>query len=171
MERLDREGRRQRIGLLDCSCEGANAHHGYADVDGCSTVSVEGICTSSSSRTAVLEHLIQANITDAVITGCNGKPCPKPFIENIDRLDVRLHGLNLMAIQNHRVANPTPNLDVRVGLNMLPSLFTESARQQNLTKLIEENQYIKAIEIKGQEISNWSANYLDTDHVPYTSAQ
>jgi len=79
VERLDREGRRQRIGLLDCSCEGANAHHGYADVDGCSTVSVEGICTSSSSRTAVLEHLIQANITDAVITGCNGKPCPKPF--------------------------------------------------------------------------------------------
>ena len=171
VERLDREGRRQRIGLLDCSCEGANAHHGYADVDGCSTVSVEGICTSSSSRTAVLEHLIQANITDAVITGCNGKPCPKPFIENIERLGVRLHGLNLMAIQNHRVANPTPNLDVRVGLNMLPSLFTESARQQNLTKLIEENQYIKAIEIKGQEISQWPANYLDTNHVPYTSAQ
>ena len=171
VERLDREGRRQRISLLDCSCEGANAHHGYADVDGCSTVAVEGICTSSSSRTAVLEHLIQANITDAVITGCNGKPCPKPFIENIDHLGVRLHGLNLMAIQNHRVANPTPNLDVRVGLNMLPSLFTESARQQNLTKLIEENQYIKAIEIRGQEISQWPANYLDTDHVPYTSAQ
>lgn len=171
VERLDIEGRRQRIALLDCSCEGANVHYGHANVDGCSTVTVVGICTSSSSRTAVLEHLIQARITDAVITGCDGNPCPKQFKENVDHLGARLHGLNLMAIQNHRVANPTPNLDVRVGLNMLPSLFTESARQQNLTKLIEDNQYIKAIEIKKQEISQWPANYLDTDHVPYISTQ
>ena len=28
VERLDHEGRRQRIALLDCSCEGANVHHG-----------------------------------------------------------------------------------------------------------------------------------------------
>ena len=53
VERLDMEGRRQRIALVDCSCEGGNAHHGYAAVDGYSTVSVRGICTTSSSRTAV----------------------------------------------------------------------------------------------------------------------
>lgn len=171
VERLDMEGRRQRIALVDCSCEGGNAHHGYAAVDGYSTVSVEGICTTSSSRTAVLEHLIQANITDAVITGCDGNPCPKQFKENIDHLGVRLHGLNLMAFQNHRVANPTPNLDVRVGLNTLPSLFTESARQQNLTKLVEENQYIKAVEIESQVISQWATDFLDSDHLLYQGGQ
>ena len=171
VERLDREGRRQRIALVDCSCEGANAHHGNANVEGCSTVLVDGICTSSSARTSVLEHLIQASITDAVITGCDGKPCPKPFTENIDRLGIRLHGLNLMAIQNHRVTHPTPNLDVRVGLNTLPSLFTESARQQNLAKLIEDNQYIKAVEVEGRELNHWSSNYLDMDHVLYPSTQ
>ena len=171
VERLDMEGRRQRIALVDCSCEGGNAHHGYAAVDGYSTVSVEGICTTSSSRTAVLEHLIQANITDAVITGCDGNPCPKQFKENIDHLGVRLHGLNLMAFQNHRVANPTPNLDVRIGLNTLPSLFTESARQQNLTKLVEENQYIKAVEIESQFISQWATDFLDSDHLLYQGGQ
>ena len=171
VERLDMEGRRQRIALIDCSCEGGNAHHGYAAVDGYSTVSVEGICTTSSSRTAVLEHLIQANITDAVITGCDGNPCPKQFKENIDHLGVRLHGLNLMAFQNHRVANPTPNLDVRIGLNTLPSLFTESARQQNLTKLVEENQYIKAVEIESQFISQWATDFLDSDHLLYQGGQ
>lgn len=171
VERLDMEGRRQRIALVDCSCEGGNAHHGYAAVDGYSTVSVEGICTTSSSRTAVLEHLIQANITDAVITGCDGNPCPKQFKENIDHLGVRLHGLNLMAFQNHRVANPTPNLDVRVGLNTLPSLFTESARQQNLTKLVEENQYIKAVEIESQVISQWATDFVDSDHLLYQGGQ
>ena len=171
VERLDMEGRRQRIALVDCSCEGGNAHHGYAAVDGYSTVSVEGICTTSSSRTAVLEHLIQANITDAVITGCDGNPCPKQFKENIDHLGVRLHGLNLMAFQNHRVANPTPNLDVRIGLNTLPSLFTESARQQNLTKLVEENQYIKAVEIESQVISQWATDFVDSDHLLYQGGQ
>ena len=171
VERLDMEGRRQRIALVDCSCEGANAHHGYAAVDGYSTVSVEGICTTSSSRTAVLEHLIQANITDAVITGCDGNPCPKQFKENIDHLGVRLHGLNLMAFQNHRVANPTPNLDVRIGLNTLPSLFTESARQQNLTRLVEENQYIKAVEIESQVIKQWATDFVDSDHLLYQGGQ
>ena len=171
VERLDMEGRRQRIALVDCSCEGGNAHHGYAAVDGYSTVSVEGICTTSSSRTAVLEHLIQANITDAVITGCDGNPCPKQFKENIDHLGVRLHGLNLMAFQNHRVANPTPNLDVRIGLNTLPSLFTESARQQNLTRLVEENQYIKAVEIESQVISQWATDFVDSDHLLYQGGQ
>ncbi|MGB1098357.1 MAG: twin-arginine translocase subunit TatC [Poseidonia sp.] len=167
VERLDIEGRRQRIALLDCSCEGANAHHGYADVDGCSTVSVEGICTSSSSRTAVLEHLIQAKITDAVITGCNGNPCPKQFKENVDHLGARLHGLNLMALQNHRVANPHPNFDVAVGLHTLPSLFPANARQHNLARLIEEKEYIQAVEVEWQNINHWSTDYLEIDHVLY----
>lgn len=167
VERLDIEGRRQRIALLDCSCEGANAHHGYADVDGCSTVSVEGICTSSSSRTAVLEHLIQAKITDAVITGCDGNPCPKQFKENVDHLGARLHGLNLMALQNHRVANPHPNFDVAVGLHTLPSLFPANARQHNLARLIEEKEYIQAVEVEWQNINHWSTDYLEIDHVLY----
>lgn len=167
VERLDIEGRRQRIALLDCSCEGANAHHGYADVDGCSTVSVEGICTSSFSRTAVLEHLIQAKITDAVITGCDGNPCPKQFKENVDHLGARLHGLNLMALQNHRVANPHPNFDVAVGLHTLPSLFPANARQHNLARLIEEKEYIQAVEVEWQNINHWSTDYLEIDHVLY----
>ena len=60
---------------------------------------------------------------------------------------------------------------MRVGLNTLPSLFTESARQQNLAKLIEENQYIKAVEVEGRELNHWSSNYLDIDHVLYPSTQ
>jgi hypothetical protein len=167
VERLDIEGRRQRNALLDCSCEGANVHYGHANVDGCSTVPVIGICTSSSSRTTVLEHLIQAKITDAVITGCDGNPCPKQFKENVEHLGARLHGLNLMALQNHRVANPHPNFDVAVGLHTLPSLFPANARQHNLARLIEEKEYIQAVEVEWQNINHWSTDFLDIDHVLY----
>ena len=68
-------------------------------------------------------------------------------------------------------ANPTPNLDVRIGLNTLPSLFTESARQQNLTRLVEENQYIKAVEIESKVISQWATDFVDSDHVLYQGGQ
>ena len=40
-----------------------------------------------------------------------------------------------------------------------------------LAKLIEENQYIKAVEVEGQELNHWSSNYLDIDHVLYPSTQ
>lgn len=167
VERLDEEGRRQRIALLDCSCEGANVHHGYANIEGCSTVSVSGICTSPSARTTVFEHLIQANITDAVITGCDGQPCPKQFKENVEHLGIRLHGLNLMALQNHRVANPNMNLDVMIGFHTLPSLFPSGAAEQNLSEIIETHQYITAVKIERNELPQWAANYLDVDQIVY----
>lgn len=170
VERLDEEGRRQRIALLDCSCEGANVHHGHAMIEGCSTVSIDGICTSSTDRSRVIEHLIQAKITDAIITGCNGQPCPQPFKENVDRLGARLHGLNLMALQNHRVAHPVPHLDTLLGFHTLATLFPVGARQQNLRNLIETEQYITTTEIDERDFNRWSDNYLDADHVLHTSA-
>ena len=171
VERLDEEGRRQRIALLDCSCEGANVHHGHAQVDGCSTVSVTGICTSPTARTTVFEHLIQAKITDAVITGCDGQPCPKQFKENIHHLGARLHGLNLMALQNHRVSNPNPNLDVLIGFHTLPSLFPSEARQRNLSEIIETEHYITAVKIENDDLPQWPAIYLEVDQFVYPSVR
>ena len=76
-------------------------------------------CTSSADRTTSIEHLVQARITDAVITGCDAGPCPNVYKENMLRLGVRLHGLNTMALQNHRVATPNPSLDVLLAFQML----------------------------------------------------
>ena len=57
--RLDAEGRRRRISVVDCSCEGGNIHHGHANIPGCYNVSVEALCTQEASRTMLLEHVIQ----------------------------------------------------------------------------------------------------------------
>ena len=165
VERLDHEGRRQRIALLDCSCEGANVHYGHASIEGCTTVSVDAICTSPTSRTAVLEHLVQAKITDAVITGCSSKPCPKQFKENVGHLGARLHGLDMMGLQNHRVANPNPHLDVMFGFSTLPTLFPRAAQQRNLVDLIENHQLVKASGVDSQTMATWADVYLDVQNV------
>ena len=82
----------------------------------------------------------------------------------------RLHGLNLMALQNHRVAHPVPHLDTLLGFHTLATLFPVGARQQNLRNLIETEQYITTTEIDERDFNQWSDNYLDADHVLHTSA-
>ena len=163
--RLDADGRRQRIAILDCACDGANVHHGHATISGCSTVSVNALCTSSTDRTTSIEHLVQARITDAVITGCDAGPCPNVYKENMHRLGVRLHGLNTMALQNHRVATPNPSLDVLLAFQTLPSLFPAGARERNIVDLIEQDAYVekRIVELDLSSLNRWPTEYLDTD--------
>ena len=140
--RLDAQGRRRSVAMVDCSCEGANTHHGHADVPGCSTVSVSSLCTNPVSRTNLLEHVIQSGITDVVITGCDGTPCPGAFRQNLRKLDVTVHGLNLMSLQNLRVRSPHPERDVRSAFYSIPSMFSSNVRDSLLLKLVEEEAWL-----------------------------
>jgi Sec-independent protein secretion pathway component TatC len=141
--RLDAEGRRRRVALADCSCEGANYHHGHAKVQGCSTVSVQSLCTDPFSRTKLIEHALQSGLTDIVITGCDGRPCPSQFHQNMKELDVRVHGLDLMNIQNQRVLSPHPEVDVQAAFYSMSSLFTPAVRDKMLLELVEEKSWLK----------------------------
>lgn len=137
--RLDEEGRQRRVMLVDCSCDGGNAHHGFASVPGCSTLSVASLCTDPLSRTTLFEHLMTSQPTDAMITGCDTKACPKSLIENLQTLNVQLHGLNLMSLQNHRVLNPTPDRDVELAFHNCETFFPASYRQQRTNEFVERH--------------------------------
>ena len=140
--RLDSEGRRRRVAMADCSCEGANTHYGHAQVEGCSTVDVVSLCTNSDSRSKLLEHVIQSRITDVVITGCDGSPCSSAFHANMNRLEVAVHGLNLMSLQNIRVLSPHPELDVQSAFVTIPSLFPPEVSETLLLNLIEGKNWL-----------------------------
>ena len=141
--RLDAEGRRRRVSMVDCSCEGANGHHGHANVSGCSTVNVVSLCTEPTSRTNLLEHVMHSNITDVVITGCDGTACPASLHENMAQLNVSVHGLNLMSLQNKRIGSPHPDIDVRSAFYSIPSLFTAPVRESMLLRLIEDKAWLR----------------------------
>ena len=140
--RLDSEGRRRRVAMADCSCEGANTHYGHAQVEGCSTVDVVSLCTNSDSRSKLLEHVIQSRITDIVITGCDGSPCSSAFHANMNRLEVAVHGLNLMSLQNIRVLSPHPELDVQSAFVTIPSLFPPEVSETLLLNVIEGKNWL-----------------------------
>ncbi len=141
--RLDGEGRRRRVAMVDCSCEGANTHYGHAQVQGCSTVDVLSICTNADSRSKLLEHVIQSGITDVVITGCDGSPCSSAFHNNMNKLEVAVHGLNLMSLQNTRVLSPHPELEVQSAFLTIPSLFPPKVSETMLLNLIEEKNWLR----------------------------
>ena len=169
--RLDAEGRRRRVALADCSCEGANSHFGHANVKGCSTVNVNSICTDSTSRTILFEHAIQSGVTDVVITGCDGRPCPTFFHQNMKELNVQVHGLNLMGIQNRRVLSPHPRLDVKCAFSSLSSLFTPPVRERMLAELVEEKSWLQgSVHVLSNDEMNWDL-YHDSQDIIIPSSR
>jgi sec-independent protein translocase protein TatC len=110
--RFDGEGRRRTYALIDCSCDGGNAHHGQAEVDGFATVKLVGLCKSREDQEHVYEQVLRSGFTDVMVTGCDTAACPSRFKDNLALLNVELHGLNLMKLQNHRIPNLEPKLDL-----------------------------------------------------------
>jgi Sec-independent protein secretion pathway component TatC len=141
--RLDHEGRKRRILIADCSCLGANAHYGTQPIEGYSMMRFSGICASKSDRNRLMEHVLNNNISDVVITGCDGSPCPKRLRENFTQLGTSLRGFDLMGLQNHRPGLPKrPQLDLEVSLVALNDPFPEHGMPQRLIHLMNENSLI-----------------------------
>lgn len=120
IERYDEEGRRRKFSLVDCSCEGANLHAGLLTPAGCSRVSVQNLCQSRKDQESVLEHIMRTGITDISISGCDASPCSQRFKDNINFLNVKCTGLDLMAFQNFRIGMNVPEVDIE--LNMLAKI-------------------------------------------------
>lgn len=141
-QRFDQEGRRRKYGIIDCSCEGANLHQGHAFVEGFSTFMANGVCRSTEEQERIYEHLIRNGLTDAVVTGCDTMNCPIPFKQNLQTLDVHLHGLNLMRLQNHRVLGGDPSLEVELGLYQIVSGSHDINITDELQELVRKHGFV-----------------------------
>jgi len=161
--RFDSEGRRRHIAILDCSCSGANEYHGFTPFPGYSTVRTTNICHNKEDRNRVIGHLINENITDAVITGCDGTPCPMKFKNNFQRLDATLHGLNLMSLQNNRVkSTEKKSFEVKLAMLQMADPFDIEGLPFRLRDLLQEQETLpqKYVLMQSSE-TRW--NYVNED--------
>lgn len=137
--RFDAEGQRRKIAILDCSCSGANEHYGVSPIRGYSTVRILNLCKNKEDRNTVIGHLIGERITDAVITGCDGTPCPQHFKDNFERLGVSMHGLNLMELQNIRIRSTIEkDFEMKLAMLQLRDPFDIEGIPFRLRDLLEE---------------------------------
>ena len=163
VDRFDEEGRRRRMTIVDCACEGANIHSGHAHIEGYSTIRVDGVCTRSEDRESILNHIIRTGCTDAVITGCDAKACPPSFVSNLDAIDASLHGLNLMDLANHRVAHNDPRWDTQLALLSISGPYPPHAFDGRLAELVSSHQRsAQDIKILSSSMNGWS-NYIGSD--------
>jgi hypothetical protein len=87
-----------------------------------------------------MEHVLNNDISDVIITGCDGSPCPKRLRENFRQLGTSLRGFDLMGLQNHRPGLPMrPQLDLEGSLVALNDPFPEHGMPQRLIHLMKEN--------------------------------
>ena len=63
---------------------------------------VEALCLHRQEQERLIQYVVGANITDVVVTGCNGIPCPSRVKSNLANLKCTLSGLDLMSAASHR---------------------------------------------------------------------
>jgi len=102
VETFDDLGARRRRLYVDCSCAGANAHGGAMMEREEACLRVEALCLHRQEQERLIQYVVGANITDVVVTGCDGHPCPSRVKTNLANLKCTLSGLNLMSAASHR---------------------------------------------------------------------
>lgn len=102
IETFDELGARRRRLYVDCACAGANAFSGAMTMREEASASATALCLQRTEQERLVQHVVGANITDVVVTGCDGKPCPPLLKSNLSGLQCTLSGLNLMKMATHR---------------------------------------------------------------------
>ena len=102
VETFDGMGARRRLGVIDCSCNGANPFGGHMSGRKEASIRVDSLCRHVMEREQVLQFAMVSNLTDLVVTGCDTTPCPSSFKENLNSLRCSFNGMNLMQLSSHR---------------------------------------------------------------------
>jgi len=91
------DGTIQRLAILDCSCEGASPP--IPSREGCGGVAFlncTALCLERNEQDALIEMALRYNLTQFVLTGCDGSPVPKKVHDSLYDLNIHINGLSWM---------------------------------------------------------------------------
>lgn len=101
-EVLDQEGRRRRLLVVDCSCEGALRYDGRRPESPFGHHSAVGLCRRNDERDGLMEDVLARGATDLVIGGCDTICLPAAFKDAVASAGCRLRGLDLRSVEFDR---------------------------------------------------------------------
>ena len=92
---IDRDGRGQRISLVDCSCEGAcpSFNRDWLGQE-IAVLQPRALCLDTNEQIALIELMRRNGVNRLTITGCNGNPLPSKVRTFLDSNNTQLDGLN-----------------------------------------------------------------------------
>jgi hypothetical protein len=157
------DGALHRVGFVACGCAGACPRPQKSSLArnvGWSTA--EGLCLSGPERDVLMERVLRQRITDLVISGCDGAPLPSRFKQNLQSVDCKLSGLDLLHKPGvvPRAKRSSIELERKLSLSRAATPWSDDLVQRAQSNIINEFD-LDAISLirfsEGGQTSRWSA--------------
>lgn len=128
---LDADFKERNLLYVDCMCSGLLPATSPLEISPVGEIKVFNLCESSSEREILLDNIAFSNVTDLIISGCNGTPLPTAFSASCSHLSCEVNGLNFLDIHNMRIKDCKSNASQKILLlsefinNIIPNIANE----------------------------------------------
>lgn len=128
---LDVEFKERNLVYVDCMCSGLLPDTRPLEITPVGQIKVFNLCESSNEREILLDSIAFSNVTDLIISGCDGTPLPTAFRSTCNHLGCEVNGLNLLDINNMRIKACKSNPSQKILLlsdfigNIIPNVSDE----------------------------------------------
>ena len=128
---LDADFKERNLLYVDCRCSGLLPATSPLEISPVGEIKVFNLCESSSEREILLDNIAFSNVTDLIISGCNGTPLPAAFRASCSHLSCEVNGLNFLDIHNMRIKDCKSNASQKILLlsefinNIIPNIANE----------------------------------------------
>ena len=94
-EMISSNGNKDRIAVVDCSCEGVCPKFPpNFKPEGIAIPICTAICLNDKEQDSIVEMIARYNISQLIISGCDGTPLPQKFNQSLKVANCKLSGLN-----------------------------------------------------------------------------
>ena len=128
---LDVDFKERNLVYVDCMCSGLLPDTSPLEITPIGEIKVFNLCESSSEREILLDSIAFSNVTDLIISGCDGTPLPAAFRSSCNHLGCEVNGLNFLDINNMRIKDCKSNSSQKILLlsdfieNIIPNVANE----------------------------------------------
>ena len=128
---LDVDFKERNLVYVDCMCSGLLPDTSPLEITPIGEIKVFNLCESSSEREILLDSIAFSNVTDLIISGCDGTPLPAAFRSSCNHLGCEVNGLNFLDINNMRIKDCKSNPSQKILLlsdfieNIIPNIANE----------------------------------------------
>ena len=128
---LDVEFKERNLVYVDCMCSGLLPDTNPLEITPVGEIKVFNLCESSNEREILLDSIAFSNVTDLIISGCDGTPLTETFRSSCKHLGCEVNGLNLLDINNMRIKACKSNPSQKILLlsdfirNIIPNVSDE----------------------------------------------
>jgi len=97
---LDADFKERNLLYVDCMCSGLLPTTSPLEISPVGEIKMFNLCGLSNEREILLDNVVFSNVTDLIISGCDGTPLPEAFRSSCNHYGCEIDGLNFLDINS-----------------------------------------------------------------------